>query len=648
MQPFLTQPDEATLLSPDATSAQIASFIASAPTFNGARPGVFNAQPQGQPPPGFALPPGSTPSDYDSYLLDATRAGSYQISLLPDLGVLSRENLLVAESAPVTLEIREILIRNSSTGSVYALDIAWRGTVKTDSLALSLAAERGWNALSATFIDATVVSRGAVNDPGIGFRTGQFVVTVGGLPVDYEGSGFTQSHGGRYLLTLGNPTGQRSSEWGPAWIDRLLFVDASNPVTAWANNTDFDAGPPVFFPDLIQPSAPDWGVQGQVATPSFANSNDQFWTDDSGRLLATAADTFKDVVVSLMASALTGALQGKFRDAAPLLSALDQLRGSIDFYQGMSARLGGVFDELDASTRDFGGADSVSFEQRIGQKVLDLNLYLKTQLGSQVGGELLKGVFRDLAVGVTETNSFALSFGMDALRGFENRDVLVGGAGNDRLDGAAGDDLLLGGPGNDRLMGAPGDDVLGGGSGLDCAEFTGARSGATIAGSLSAGLSVSSSDGRDTLRDVERLIFRDGAIGFDLEGTGGQAYRLYQAAFDRTPDEGGVGFWMHHLDQGFSLVDAAANFMASPEFRSLYGQNPSHAQFMDLLYRNVMNRPPDAGYDFWLNALEGRGQFQGNPFSRPHVLAQFSESPENKANVIGVIADGFEYQPYLG
>jgi hypothetical protein len=650
LQPFLTQPDEAPWLGYDTTSEQIASFIASALRLNGPRSGLFNAQPQGQPPPEFALPPGSTPADYDAYLLDASRAGSYQISLLPDLGVLSRENLLVAESAPAIMETREILIRNSSTGPVYALDIARRGTVKTDSLALSLAAERGWDALSATFIDATVVSLGAVDDPYFGFRTGLFVVTVLGGPVDYEAYGYTQSHGGRYLLTLGNPTGQRSSEWGPAWIDRLLFVDANNPVTAWVNNTPFDAGPPAFFPDAIRPSAPEWGAEGQIATPSFANSNDQFWTDDSGRLLASTAGTFKDVAVSLMAPALTGVLQGKFAGSAPLLNALEQLRNSVDFYQGMRDRFGGIFDELDASTRNFGegGGDSAAFEERIGQKLLDLSQYLKTQLGTQIGGELLRGAFRDLSVGVTETNSFALSFGMDALRGFDNRDVLVGGAETDRLDGAAGDDLLLGGAGDDRLIGSAGNDTLGGGGGLDSAEFTGTRSAATILGSLAAGLSVSGSDGHDTLRDVERLIFSDGAIGFDIEGTGGQAYRLYQAAFDRVPDEGGVGFWMYYIDRGFRLVDAAANFMTSAEFRDLYGDNPNNEQFMNLLYANVMNRTPDPGYDFWLDALYGRGQFEGTVFSRPFVLAQFSESPENKANVIGVIADGFEYQTYFG
>jgi hypothetical protein len=67
---------------------------------------------------------------------------------------------------------------------------------------------------------------------------------------------------------------------------------------------------------------------------------------------------------------------------------------------------------------------------------------------------------------------------------------------------------------------------------------------------------------------------------------------------------------------------------------------------MNLLYANVMNRAPDDGYYFWLDALYGRGQFEGTVSSRPFVLQRFSESAENQANVIGVITDGFRYEVF--
>jgi hypothetical protein len=47
------------------------------------------------------------------------------------------------------------------------------------------------------------------------------------------------------------------------------------------------------------------------------------------------------------------------------------------------------------------------------------------------------------------------------------------------------------------------------------------------------------------------------------------------------------------------------------------------------------------GYQFWNNALN-------NGFTRAQVLVQFSESPENQANVIGQITNGFDYLPFAG
>ncbi|HPU54372.1 MAG TPA: DUF4214 domain-containing protein, partial [Burkholderiaceae bacterium] len=156
-------------------------------------------------------------------------------------------------------------------------------------------------------------------------------------------------------------------------------------------------------------------------------------------------------------------------------------------------------------------------------------------------------------------------------------------------------------------------------------------------------------EGADTLRSVERAVFAGGAaLGFDIEGGGGQAYRLYRAAFDRVPDEGGLGFWIDAIDKGLPLQSAATGFIGSAEFRALYGASPTNAEFTRLLYLNVLDREPDAGgYAFWNNALNGTGGFD-RAASRAEVLVQFSESPENKANVIGVLADGFEYQLWTG
>jgi len=73
----------------------------------------------------------------------------------------------------------------------------------------------------------------------------------------------------------------------------------------------------------------------------------------------------------------------------------------------------------------------------------------------------------------------------------------------------------------------------------------------------------------------------------------------------------------------------------------MYGNNPTDTTFVTLLYQHVLGRTPDqGGYDFWLNDLQVE--------TRAQVLAHFSESAENIANVAGVISNGIIYQPYTG
>jgi serralysin len=125
-------------------------------------------------------------------------------------------------------------------------------------------------------------------------------------------------------------------------------------------------------------------------------------------------------------------------------------------------------------------------------------------------------------------------------------------------------------------------------------------------------------------------------IAIDINGDAGLAYRLYQAAFNRKPDIGGLGYQMHDLDIGVSLEQVASNFIASPEFQRTYG-NVNDTQFLTLLYNNVLHRAPDAGgLQFHLDEF-ARGE------SRAEMLIHFSESPENQANVIGDIQYGMVY-----
>ncbi len=215
---------------------------------------------------------------------------------------------------------------------------------------------------------------------------------------------------------------------------------------------------------------------------------------------------------------------------------------------------------------------------------------------------------------------------------------LVGTPDSDTLTGAAGADSISGMAGNDRLIGHAGNDSIDGGAGLDMAVFSGNRAQSSLT-KLGDGFTVSGPDGNDSLINVERLSFADKNLALDIEGTAGQAYRIYQAAFDRIPDIAGLSFWIASMDSGVTLRQVASGFISSAEFQSQYGASPSNFQLTTLLYENVLHRAPDqAGLDYWNKELD-RG------LTREDALMYFSESAENKVALIGIIQNGIEYLP---
>lgn len=195
----------------------------------------------------------------------------------------------------------------------------------------------------------------------------------------------------------------------------------------------------------------------------------------------------------------------------------------------------------------------------------------------------------------------------------------------------------------DTIYSGRGNDTVDGGAGLDRVVFAGKRADYTVAHS-GAGFSVSDRlgiDGSDKLVNIERLAFADGALALDIGGSGGQAYRLYQAALNRAPDAAGLGFHMWAMDSaGRTLAQVAQGFIDSPEFAARYG-SLSNTDFATQLYANVLHRAPDAaGLKFHVDLLDA------GKISRAQDLADFSESAENQAALIGVIGNGIFYIPH--
>ena len=217
-------------------------------------------------------------------------------------------------------------------------------------------------------------------------------------------------------------------------------------------------------------------------------------------------------------------------------------------------------------------------------------------------------------------------------------------SGNDTWTGTAGNDFFFYGFGNDIYIGGDGIDTLNMGSGIATASsnftiaatnygytLTFAKQGTNVSGQV-VGLS-----------GIERLQFSDKSFALDKDGNAGQAYRLYQAAFDRIPDTAGLGYWISHLDSGVeNLKQVASGFINSAEFKQLYGANLSDAGYLTALYQNVLHRASDqSGFDYWNGRITAGA-------SRADILVNFSESQENIAQVVGQISHGIQYIPYTG
>jgi len=102
--------------------------------------------------------------------------------------------------------------------------------------------------------------------------------------------------------------------------------------------------------------------------------------------------------------------------------------------------------------------------------------------------------------------------------------------------------------------------------------------------------------------------------------------RLYRLVLSRTPDAGGFAYWTNQLrNEEISASRLAYGFFFSNEMNN---RNVSNGEFIDILYRTILDREPDpAGRIYWLNRMNG-----GLP--RVDVFAGFVDSIE-----FGTLAD---------
>lgn len=268
------------------------------------------------------------------------------------------------------------------------------------------------------------------------------------------------------------------------------------------------------------------------------------------------------------------------------------------------------------SLRDASGIDAINAAAVTAASIIDLS-------GQQIS--MIDGRQVLISQGTVIENAMG-GDGNDSLIGNGAGNVLWGGRGDDILKGGAGDDILLPGAGKNNIDG---------GAGFDTLRLNGKLEDWTVSPNAKqisiTSFSLASSN---AVIDVERYIFDDLTIEYNSNGSAAKSYRIFEAAFDRTPDLNGLSFWVNQLDKGSDLRNVAKGFMDSAEFKSLFGQADDGA-FVEALYLHVQNRrADDGGLKFWVDQLQSKAQ------SRADVLVHFSESAENVAQTNNLFDNG--------
>jgi len=281
---------------------------------------------------------------------------------------------------------------------------------------------------------------------------------------------------------------------------------------------------------------------------------------------------------------------------------------------------------------DASGEDTLDFSNFSKNNVIDLN-----------GGtnSTIKG-----NSGWSYENILGLAYGIE----IENA---LGGSGSDILTGNALGNVIQGNAGNDTIFADGGSDTIKGGTGIDTLKYTLAQANYTLTvGKTNSTIKEISSSTNDSFSTIERIVFADNAIALDIDSanSAGGIYRTYKAAFNRTPEKTGFGYWIDRADNGASAVLMAEEFVWSEEFQALYDVTTNDSYLVgndieavvNLFYRNVLGRAPDqGGLDYYASTIVAQDKTGGR------VLAEIADSDENRTNLLPTIKNGMNYDLWV-
>jgi 5'-nucleotidase len=117
----------------------------------------------------------------------------------------------------------------------------------------------------------------------------------------------------------------------------------------------------------------------------------------------------------------------------------------------------------------------------------------------------------------------------------------------------------------------------------------------------------------------------DGRTASAVNETVGRVERGYITLLGRSPDDGGLRYWLDRQANGLSYQRIVQFFLDSPERRDKYPSGQTDMEFLEQLYEDAFGRAPDPiGVAYWMGQLAGG-------MSRDQVALFFIDSAEQRA-----------------
>lgn len=209
------------------------------------------------------------------------------------------------------------------------------------------------------------------------------------------------------------------------------------------------------------------------------------------------------------------------------------------------------------------------------------------------------------------------------------------------VKGTSYDDVLVGNSLDNQFTPSKGNDWIEGAEGLDTVYVAGSKSDWIVNftnGQIEL-LSCRANEGLKSLDSVERLVFSDLAIAWDIDGHAGQVAKILGAVFgpESVQNSQYAGIGLNLIDKGFSYIQ-----LMSLAIDARLGAGASNTQVINMLYQNLLKVPADApAIGYWSSQIES-GIFTQASLA---VMAADLEINQQNIQLTGLAVNGLEYLP---